>query len=292
MENIKDDMRFKRKCGEYGLSWERFHIFGDVVAVPAPKENILVLFDENYNTIGIFNRNNDVRKASLDVILKSYKEVYESAHYKLPFPFQDYSVKQLVELANRVSTHEINHGNSMEIFVNGERIVDGSDSSYTQLLAYAKFLGEQIEEYYKKAYQMNMMGFEYPDLYVYLSSLVYNIEECISAYILKGERPFPIDIIEYLGQDRSALDLCNHELYQIIDLLLKQRGFMINSGGTTLGIVAINGLDLSNDAWRLLKLLNVPYDPDSIGVPGNTEINLSSWLRGRRTSALQNRKPE
>ena len=57
-----------------------------------------------------------------------------------------------------------------------------------------------------------------------------SINECIDIYAAKGERPFPYHILEYLGQNDKNVEEYMYELYDIIELILKQKGFKIKSG--------------------------------------------------------------
>ena len=286
--DLINDMKFRRKCGAYGLDWGTFNILDDIIVLPSPKENILVLLDEHYNTVGIYDKNDDLRKLlSAEKIIKGIKELYEITYVKFPYPFQNFSLKQIVDLANSIYIDETNHGHSSDMFVNGEMVNDEYDSVYIALLSYIKFLGEQIEQYFMNLYQMKMMGLEYPNVYQYISSLMSNIDECINTNIKKGNRPIPIDVIEYLGQDRDTIDMYEHELYRVIDLLLKQKGIKIKSGFEhyrELEMTEKDTSDLSEISKRLLKILEVPDEEVQLRYQENSkthefkEINLQEWL--------------
>ncbi len=52
-KELISNINFKQKCSEYGLSWENAKIYGNVILINTPIEGLYVIFDKNYNTIGI-----------------------------------------------------------------------------------------------------------------------------------------------------------------------------------------------------------------------------------------------
>ena len=278
---IRDDLAFRSKCVAYGLDWSEFNIYKDIIILNSPKKDILVLLDDNYNTIGIHKIEYNNQMQDIEKYAIKYRDLYNYVDYNnelnLLYPFQNFSLRQIVDLANRVNFYE-NH-----IIVNGKYVLDDHDNTYISLLAYIKFLGAQIEQYFLNAYQMKMLGFEYPEVHSYLKSIMVNIDECINMYIDKKTRPFPIDIIKHLGQDKNNAEKWNIELHKIIKLLLNEKGFNLVGGFEqyrdieTIEKREMNLVDLS---LNLLKILKVPKD--KIGenkLDFNMEtINLQSWL--------------
>ena len=51
--DLINDFNFRQKCGEYGLYWENAEIYGNVILINTPIEGLYVIFDKNYNTIGV-----------------------------------------------------------------------------------------------------------------------------------------------------------------------------------------------------------------------------------------------
>lgn len=286
--DLINDMNFRNKCCEYGLDWEKFDILDDIIVMTSPKDNLLVLMDEHYNTIGICNKNDEIGKSvSLERRIKGYKMLYETSYSRLAYPFQGFSIKQIVDLANRVYIHETNHGHSSKMIVNGMIVNDECDNVYTSLLSYIKFLGQQINQYYKYQYQMELMGFEYPDVYKYILRVMINIDECIDINIQNGDRPFPINIIKYLGQDRNNIEKYDYELYSVIDLLLKQKGVKVKSGFKhykELEMTEKDTTDLSAISKNLLKILEETDEEIELRYQESNktheikEVNLQSWL--------------
>ncbi len=270
------DMNFRQKCLDYGLYWKNFSIYNDTIILNSRKNNIFVLLDEHYNTIGIPKVEHYSSARTIQDYVISYKALYgfvdQEDGISFLYPFQNFSLKQIVELSNRISIYETNHGHSFDMIVNGEMVNDEYNSVYISLLLYIKFLGEQINEYFMNLYQMRMMGFEYPDVYTYIKSLMYNINEFINMDKEKHDKPAPIEIIEYLGQDRKKIDNYYFELNGIIDLLCKEKG----------------SDDLSNKANELLKILEVTDEEvesrceESNRTFSIKKINLESWLTKNR----------
>lgn len=288
---LMNDMNFRNKCCSYGLDWENFDIYNGVIILNSPKKNILVVLDEHYNTIAIYDKNDTASKSlTFEERLKKIKAVHEdtyNTYTKLPYPFQYFSLKQIVEIAKRVYIYEGNSGHSFDVIVNEELVEDKCDNVYVSLLLYIKFLGQQIEKYFMNLYQMKMMGFEYPDVCNYIKRLMYNINDCINTNIKKGNRPFPIDIIKYLGQDRKNIEKYTHVLYGIIDLLLQEKGVKIKSGIEYYKEIEMNQMDkinLSDISIRLLKILEVTEEELEARAQERKstfefrKINLQSWL--------------
>lgn len=285
-KELLNDMKFKNKCYTYGLDYEDFDIVDDVIILSSPKKNIKFLLDEHYNIINIYNLNDTIYKYfSSDEIIKDAKRRYETLIIRLPYPFQNYSIKQIVEIANRVSIHNTNHGHSSNMFVNGELVTNEQDDIYVSLLSYIKFLGKQIEQYYMNLYQMKMMDFNYYDIYEYIKKIMTNINECIDNNIEQNKRPFPIDIINYLGQNRNIIEENEQELYNIINLLLKDKGLKINEENyKKIKETNSNIIDLSESADKLVKILTISeeeVDARYENINRTFEVNkidLQSWL--------------
>ena len=225
---IMDSMAFRGKCSNLGASWESFDIIDDVIAAYTPSRNVRVLFDEHYNIIGILDTNsinrigqNDSR-AYIDVV-RQYKKMYENNNRKFLPPFNQYSLKQLSELASRINIEDVYHGQGTDITVNAE-LAEDEDSIYGWFLHYANFLGLEIEEYYKMLYQMKMLSLPCVDIYTYL----YSIISCIDAYIViclsNNIELEPNNLIAYMGQHISRKKYID-DLYGVIELGLYKHGF-------------------------------------------------------------------
>lgn len=285
-------MNFRRKCCEYGLDWMNSEIYGDVILLNTPSKWVYVLLDKNYNTMAVHKVEFHNMHFEKKEITSDYDEIYnlidESVGCCLPFPFQKLSLKQIVDLSNRININVTNHGHSSDIIVNGDIVSGENDKTYIGLLSYIKFLGIQIEQYFLNSYQMKMLDFDYPDIHPYIKHTIYNIRKCIDCNIEIGRRPFPVDILKYIGQNNKDIELYDHYLYNIIDLLMKEKGYKIKSGFEyyrEIEPTEKNTEDLSILSTNLLKILEVSDKEvkqkiDNIHATFKIEhIDLNSWIQ-------------
>ena len=223
-------------------------------------------------------------------IARGYNELYSTLNdddrFKLHYPFESFSLKQIVDISNRVEIIETNHGHSSDMIVNGN-LVDGENNmTYIGLLSYIKILGNEIKEYYLNSYHMCMMGFDYPNVFTYINAFMDNIDECINKSINDSERPFPIDILRYTGKTK-LLDEYGTPLYGVIDLLMRQKGVQAKSGFEhykEIEPVSESDVDLSILSGKLIKILEVTDEEvkrnreDSFTNMKWNHIDLNSWL--------------
>lgn len=230
-EKIINDMNFRSKCCEIGLDWEDAEIYENVILVNSPNKYIYVMFDRYYNIIGVHKIEFATLHLDKEEIAKGYYELYNTVYNDssccFSYPFQSFSLRQMLEIANKIDIDEINHGHSIQLKVNGTIINENSNKDYIGLLSYIKFLSDEIQQYYLDCYKMKMMGFDYPNVYEYVNALILNIVNCIDKYIESGNRPFPVDILYHLGYNRRKVDEVSNELYKIIGLLLNAKGYRI-----------------------------------------------------------------
>ncbi len=277
---IRDDMAFRKKCVSYGIDWSDFNVYKDIIILNSPKKDIFVLLDDNYNTIGIHKLEYG---KSIEEYAKNYQNLYnyvdDNYGLDLPYPFQNFTIKQIVDIADRVTF------DGYKVFVNDKLVIDEimgkPDNIYISLLAYFKFLGMQIEQYFLNAYQMKMLGFDYPEVHSYVKNIVLNINECINMSIDKKTRPFPIDITDYLGLDRNNIDKWKTELHKIIQLLINEKGYKIVGGiehYKKIETIDIDEKDLADLSLNLLKILEVSKDEIGKSKLLSEAIDLQSWL--------------
>lgn len=208
----------------------------------------------------------------LQTIINKYNYVDKEKGLVFPAPFQEYSLKQLVDLSNRICVNDTNHGHSHIMIVNGEIVEDSYESNYRSLLLYVSFLGRNITEYIKLQSELRKKDLDYKKIYEYVSYLMNGIQNCISKNINNNVKTYPVDIVDYLGKERDSLDVFNHEIDGIIDLMIKQSTNEIDSSVLS---------DISN---KLLKILEVSEEEvesryDSINETWIINpINIESWL--------------
>lgn len=241
-KEIINDIKFRQRCGAYGLDWSKFEFFyfpnkNYIISLTEPIGDIYVLFDKNYNTICIEKCDwiNDYED------LKNFVKAKYDIHCNLPnifpfgkkfgYPFEELTLKQIIDLSNRIEVMETNHGHSLSTKVNGDWYDRNSEENqeYFQLLSYVKFLGEQIKSYFIINYHMQAMGFEVPDVYEYVRTLISKLNECVDFYLEHNRRPYPSDILSGLGQNYREVKL-DGILYDVADLLMQDKGYKIKSG--------------------------------------------------------------
>lgn len=262
-KELLDDFKFREKCGKYGLYWENAEIYGNVILINTPIEGLYVIFDKNYNTIGI--QKNSYKNE--EQFAYDYYEGYSKFTDIMPFgenfdyPFENYTLKNFIDLANKVDIIECNHGHSIITKIN-EKWYDRDtkeNEEYFQLLSYIKFISEEIKEYFLINYHMQVMGLEVPDIYAYVRALIKNITSSVYYQIKNNQRPWPINILNSIGQNDENLNF-NLMLFDIADLLMKQKGVKVKSGSfDTLEQIdiSINKKDLSVLSEKLLKILDL-----------------------------------
>lgn len=289
-EKIINDINFRVSCRNYGLDCENFEVYDDVIIMSSLKTGIYVLLDKNYNIIGVHKIELATMHFSKSDIARGYNELYstlnEDDRFKLHYPFESFSLKQIVDISNRVEIIGTNNGHSLDMLVNGNLVEGENDSVYIELLSYIKILGNEIKEYYLNSYHMYMMGFDYPDVFTYINAFMDNIDECINKSINDNQRPFPIDILRYTGKIKF-LDEYGNPLYDVIDLLMRHKGVQAKSGFEhyrEIEPVSESNEDLSILSSKLIKILEVADEEvkmnreDSFTNMKWNHIDLSSWF--------------
>lgn len=234
-EEIINDIKFKQRCGLYGLDCENCEIYDDVILLNTPTRALYVLFDKNYKTIGVELIDYLIYPSKESFVRNKYYEYSNSASY-MPFedgfdyPFENFTLKHIIDLSNRIEIIENNQGHSLITRVNGESYDRGNNKKeYFQMLSYVKFLGEEIKRYFLMNYHMQSLGFEVPNVYDYVRLLMSRINECVDFHISHNRRPWPSYILSGLGQNYRELKM-DGILYDVADLLMSQKGYKVKSG--------------------------------------------------------------
>ena len=267
---IEKNMKFRQECSKYGLNWEYFNVVtcGNndyVILLNMPNRNIYVLLDKNYNTIGVepFNSHRDYN--AIEKFARDKYNAYCNFTDKMPFgenfgyPFEKFTLKDIIDLANKIEVIETNHGHSLNILINGELYYRNSEKndSYFELLLYIKFLAEEINQFFLYSYHMQMLGYEDLDVYSYIRHLIKNINQCIDSNINKYRRTYSCNILSYIGQNYNELKFSGI-LDHVANLLIKDKGYKskANRPGEIEPIKQTeNKQDLSIIATQLLKNL-------------------------------------
>lgn len=262
-DELINDINFRQKCSEYGLYWENAEIYGNVILINTHIEGLYVIFDKNYNTIGIERNLHQDKECFANNFYERYSQFTDMVPFgeKLDYPFDNYTLKNFIDLANKVDIIEGNHGHSISIKVNGEWYDRNSheNEEYFQLLSYIKFISEEIKRYFLMNYHMQAMGFLIPDIYSYVRALIKNINASVDYQVENNQRPWPSDILSSIGQNNRKLNF-DGMLYDIANLLMKQKGVKVKSGSPdTLEQIdsSINKKDLSVLSDKLLRIFDL-----------------------------------
>lgn len=191
-ETLINDMKFKITCLDFATDFLNgdFEVYGDVIKLNSKESGIYTLIDKYYNVIGIYkdelsleHQTKEELANKIAEIYKKYSEVDETGKHTLPTPFETFSLQQILELSKRINIIPSNHGHSADMIVNGQIIDKINEDDYSAIyfyfLTYIDFLGKCIKQYYKEAFHIKSLGFDYPDVYEYLNSLVANLEKGI-----------------------------------------------------------------------------------------------------------------
>lgn len=250
--------KLQRNLREMGLDIDYTKSFDNIIVSTTPKDNLNVFFDNDYNLIGIEENKDDLE---LEEIVKNYYEKY-STNKPFAYPFQGYTLKDVINLADRVEVIETNHGHSIATIINGDvysRTHEVND--FFKLLSYVKFIGESIKDYFKISYPLMLLDIDTKDVEFYIKGLMQIINTYVYDSVRELKRPWASDIQERLGKSVDEND--NIMLQDIVDLLITNNGYKIKQGSLDeveptpdeKGVA-----DLSQKADRLLRILEIPKE--------------------------------
>lgn len=289
---IINDVYFKRECNKYGLDHQNCEIYDEAILLNTPLQDLYVIFDKNYNTIAVEKFNStDSKESKIDF---ARRKVFEYSNFndnvlcgeRFGYPFENLTLKQIIDLSHRIEIMACNHGHSFTRIINGEWYDWSSkkDKVYFNLLSYIKFLGEEIKKYFLINYQFQVLCFEAPNIYEYVRTLINQINNSINFYLEHNKRPLPTDILSSLGQDRQLAfdDVMEKILNDITELIMNDKGYkMKNYYEIEKNTKAKSKTSLSVFATRLLKILELS-DEDL----KQKEENISKGLVEKNVSEL------
>ncbi len=231
-EELMKDGDFQFVCRSYGLDGTSFDLYGEVIAVNSPKEDIVALFNQNYQLFDVCQLNlSDKNHTREEVIEQQCRESLQksssTSYGVLPYPFQEFSLKEIMNLSRKIIIHELNHGLSFNVLFN--QCIQGSKygETYQEILLYITFLGNEIQHYFCQYYRAKLLGFDFPDVYSYIHGVVANIHLCIDDYCQKkNKRPHVHQVLAYLGQFHFH-EFTDITIEGIISLLMKEKGFRV-----------------------------------------------------------------
>lgn len=236
-EEIINDMKFREACDKYGVCWRNCDVYGELIVLSTPITDLFIIMDKNFNTIGV---------EYIDLDFEDLEEYISNKYYgycnftdvlpcgdNLGYPFEEFTLKNIIDLSNRVEVRETNQGHSLRIKVNGDWHDKNAEENedYFKLLSYIKFLGEEIKQYFLLSYHMQAMEFEMPDVYAYVRTLNNKLLEYVFNCAAFSKRPIPSDYLSYIGQNIEKVNIVGISglLFDAIDLLLTEEGYKIDS---------------------------------------------------------------
>ncbi len=170
--------KFQFTCNKLALNYENAKFYEDCIFIENAN-HVGIVFDEEQNIIGmgklsVINSEDYNKMWTLEE-----KRKYRKKIIGLSYPFNRYAVKDIVDMANKIHIEE---KNGKKICVCEDNYYDTKDNEieYMELLTYIKFLGELVNTYHKKCYQMLNLGFDMPDVYTYLAKVIEKINESIA----------------------------------------------------------------------------------------------------------------
>ena len=305
---VINNKKFRDICNKIGLDWSNFEIYNDTIILPSSTNSIFntyILFDSNYNIIGIHTITAYNYNLPKEKIIDIYKTPYEklklgSKNQNMSNPLKNYTIKQIVELS-----HKVTYRNIDEIFVHKKLVIDNygeaptNRTPYIQLLLYIKFLGEIIKEYYYNSYHAKKMGINYLNIYDYIFRIIYKIEECIDINIENNKNTLPEDIINNLGLKNIFSYKYRNELCCIINLLLNSKCYKHIEGPEhyrEIEPITKSNIDIVSKADDLLSLLDVSDEEIKVRREEYTRtrdfktINLGEYLSKKRGVSLLRKK--
>ena len=171
----------------------------------------------------------------------------------LKYPFNNLTIEQLMDIANKINIRETNHGRTTMVEIKGNYI-DRSNKEfkdYICMVSYIKFIVKEIEVYQESCINLKNKGLEVPTIYQFVNGLITKTEQCINSCINKSKRPWPIDILSNLNQITKVFEF-NLILYDVIDLLLKEKNYCTKAESAT----EIEELDSSYIKKDLSEIVN------------------------------------
>ena len=199
---IINSQNFRSICANYGLNWADFEIYGDTIVLFNDDKKLMFIFDENYNIVNI-HEPRIFTKFSVMVTATHYYNIYssidETIGTALPYPFQKLSIKDIMDIADRIEILDSNNGHTTSPIVNGKAISNEDPDEVKGMLIYTKFLGEEIKKYYEKLYEAKMLGVQYPNIYTYINKVISVLNDTVNKEIKSGNLRGFINNVESLN---------------------------------------------------------------------------------------------
>jgi hypothetical protein len=223
---MEKDEKFREVCDKYGIEYNNYEVYDNVILLYTAIDGLYVLLDKNYNPIAVELWQSPSYLFDTEYFAKQMYERYTESTDVLPFgeifdyPFGEYTLKNFIELSELVKVVETDNGRSLVVKVNGNWVDKNEieNKVYYELLVYIKFLSDRVKEYFLMSYHMKTMQLEVVDVYAYLRALIHNIGDYVSYCMKIEEKLTPSEILSSVGLSSKNLKDATNELYAVIDL--------------------------------------------------------------------------
>ncbi|MBR4672240.1 MAG: hypothetical protein IKO78_03470 [Bacilli bacterium] len=262
----RDDHDFRSSCVSYGINIYDFILCDDAAVLKSPREGFYIFLDRNsYSTMGIRNIPANSTDVDFDKDSSTFKNLFSTISQDmgmaLPYPFQNMSLKQLTDLANRVEVVDRNHGHSYDLIVNEKRVSDSIDDD-SILLGAAKYIAVKANEYWHNTYKSMLLGEQeepgVKGVYRHLANIMHNLNEYVDLCIKNGVAPRISDAAAYIGCSYKEIDIYASELYCLLRVLLRSKGYDFKTFDLIEKIPEDKGKDFDVRSTKLLSILSIP----------------------------------
>ena len=262
----RDDSRFRDACSSYGIFPYDLLLCNDAAVLKSPREGFYIFLDrDSYSTMGIERIPASRTNVDLEQDSATYKSLFnitsEDMKMVLPYPFQEMTLKQLTDLTDRVEVVDRNYGYSYDLIVNEKRVED-KESDDSILLGAAKYLTAKADEYWHNTYRAMLLQQQEEhgvgSIYKYLGDVVRSLNEFVGLCIKDGRAPRINEAAAYIGDGSKEVDIYASELYCMLRVLLRSRGYDFETLDTVREIPEEEGKDFDQRAMKLLKILDIP----------------------------------
>ena len=192
-----------KKCLNMGIYPKNQEILDGLIIIKTEDDENAIIFDQDYHIINITTYHNLLNQ--IDILYKDYTKELD-----LPFPFNNYSLKDFYTISGIKDTELIKLINYVKIFHD-----------------YIKLLTKNIEQYYNYYYHMLKLGISIPNATDYLKSLINKVNEIVLTYIKLGELPIWSNIFNLFGiNDYNKFSIIDTSIYK---LLLLSLGYVVDA---------------------------------------------------------------
>ena len=258
---VLNSEEFKQKCSIFGLNWLNFNVYDNTIILGDDNDSLFFIFDHNYNVIGIhklgFHNSHISDKVIAENYYNTYSNIDSSLGAVLPYPFNKLSLKDVLDIGERIEIIKNEDVNGYTIKVNGKTVEENEQNQeYIGLLMYTKFLNNEIERYYNNLYEATTLDLEYPNIYTYLNKIIDNMSACIDQGIKNNSSVTNKEILTSLGRPITDENIYSIEMFKTTRLITYDKWNKLDQGDEEKS----RNNYLPNLATGLLKILDYPKE--------------------------------